>query len=356
MNQLKLLQEELCKFSWASARAVLLSNLIMGLIRLNSVNLRKIANQFVGEAQVDSNYKRLQRFFRHYVLEMDGIAKLIGSWLGIEKWVLCLDRTNWQIGQSNVNILVLAVAYKNTAIPLLWRFLDKKGNSNTQERIDLMKRFLKLFGKEKIAYLTADREFKGKEWIGFLLEEKIPFRIRIPNNTKVSNCHHTQFVTVTRLFPIRNQESMLLNKPRLIWGHKLYLGATRHAGEHVIIISNSKAPLLSDYARRWEIETLFGCLKSRGFDLEQSRLRDPVRLEKLFAILTLTFAWCLYVGQWLHQSKPIRRLNHTRPTYSLFRYGLDFLARLFLSIYQPLQSDTSVPSISNIYFSYDQKN
>jgi hypothetical protein len=59
---------------------------------------------------------------------------------------------------------VLAVAYKGVAIPLFWTLLDKRGNSNTQERKDLMERFLSVFPIEKIKYLTANREFKGKDW------------------------------------------------------------------------------------------------------------------------------------------------------------------------------------------------
>ncbi len=42
---------------------------------------------------------------------------------------------------------------------------------------------------KKIAYLTADREFKGKDWLQFLVDEKIPFCVRIPNNTQVWNKH-----------------------------------------------------------------------------------------------------------------------------------------------------------------------
>ncbi len=50
-----------------------------------------------------------------------------------------------------------------------------------------MKRFLRLFGLERLDYLTADREFKGARWIRWLQQEHIPFRIRIANNTLIFN-------------------------------------------------------------------------------------------------------------------------------------------------------------------------
>lgn len=110
-------------------------------------------------------------------MDFDAQSQVIGRGLPDKPWVLCLDRTNWQIGI--VNILVLAVAYRGIAIPVVWTFLAKKGNSNTDERITLIERFIKLFGKERIAYLTADREFRGKKWLQYLVYQKINIRVRI---------------------------------------------------------------------------------------------------------------------------------------------------------------------------------
>ena len=66
-----------------------------------------------------------------------------------------MDRTNWQRGKKNINILMLSITYKGIAIPLFWRLLDKKGNSNTNERIVLMERFIAQFGKNNIIGLLA---------------------------------------------------------------------------------------------------------------------------------------------------------------------------------------------------------
>jgi hypothetical protein len=41
--------------------------------------------------------------------------------------------------------------------------LDKRGNSNSKERIDLINRFIGLFGKQVIQSVAADREFVGKD-------------------------------------------------------------------------------------------------------------------------------------------------------------------------------------------------
>jgi ribosomal protein L13E len=41
--------------------------------------------------------------------------------------------------------------------------LDKRRNSSSQERIDLLNRFIRLFGNHVIESVVADREFVGKD-------------------------------------------------------------------------------------------------------------------------------------------------------------------------------------------------
>jgi hypothetical protein len=53
------------------------------------------------------------------------------------------------------------IATRRFRVPLMWTVLDKAGNSNTDERIALMRRYLALFGAGSIQMLLADREFTG---------------------------------------------------------------------------------------------------------------------------------------------------------------------------------------------------
>ncbi|MFV0492320.1 MAG: transposase [Pseudorhodobacter sp.] len=100
-------------------------------------------------------------------------------------WLLCLDRTNWQIGAKHVNVLVLALVTRRHRVPLMWRMLDGPGNSPTATRIALMERYLALFGAGSVKMLLADREFIGGEWLRYLHEKSIPFTIRLRENMTV---------------------------------------------------------------------------------------------------------------------------------------------------------------------------
>ena len=166
---------------WHKSRIRCLVQIIMGLIAVRSVNLKELACAFMGATELNSHYRRLQRFFAQVRFPRHTLANLL---LGLfysadEKVYLSMDRTNWQWGKANINLLVLSACYRGVAIPLYWRALDKRGNSNTQERIALIKEFIDGFGKARIAGLLGDREFVGDNWLAYLLDQQIAFDLRV---------------------------------------------------------------------------------------------------------------------------------------------------------------------------------
>ena len=87
----------------------------------------------------DSSLRRIQRFIANYSLDSDFIARLVFSLLPKQKrHILSIDRPNWKFGQTDINIFMLGVVYQGVEFPLLFTMLAKRGNSNSQERIDLL--------------------------------------------------------------------------------------------------------------------------------------------------------------------------------------------------------------------------
>lgn len=341
MTAAHLLRDELKRLlPWHQARIDCLAHLIVAMIEVRTVNLTQLALAFEVSVQQASVYQRVKRFFRQEVLETDRAAMLVTQWLDLgERWLLCLDRTTWQLGRQPINLLVLSVAYRGVAVPLMWTALDKKGNSSTQERMALMDRFITRFGVDCIDCLTADREFRGRQWLGYLVDQGIPFRIRIPNNTRTFNRQCNTRLPVTRLFAVRVGETLVLNRPRLIWGQWLHLVGTRSAaGEHVIVVTtHAPEQALCDYRRRWEAECLYAAMKKRGFNLEETHISDTERVARLVGVLTLALCWCYKLGVWLDEQKPITRKKHQRRASSVLRLGLDTLRRVLLNVTQAPQ-------------------
>lgn len=313
---------------WNRARIKFLARFLVALISVKTVCLTQIASVFPGEATKESHYKRMQRFLRGFDLDFAAFAVLVTKLVGIEgPWVLSVDRTNWKLGKTEINILMLSLVHAGISFPLLWRVLPKAGASNTQERIEILERFVATFGKDKIAYVCADREFASIGLLSFLVGEKISYRLRIKGDTLIAN-GRGEMVCAAWLF--RNgalSREQCLSSSRLCLRQQVFVSGARVCDDYVIVISDVSAPL-SEYGARWGIETLFGCLKTRGFCLEATHVTEPERLEKLLALLCLAFVWAYTAGEWLHEQAPIPVKKHGRLAESVFRLGFDWLRRL----------------------------
>lgn len=338
MDNVNLLRKTLkLHLKWHGARLSFLALFLIALFRVRTVNLVDLSIGFKSKAKKESSYKRLQRFFKEFDLDYYTMAKLVIEMMSIpEPWVLSVDRTQWQLGSKVFNILTLGIVHQGVAFPLLWWMLDKKGNSNTQERIDLLEEFIELFSEYKIAYLSADREFLGCDWLDYLLSQPMmSFRIRIRENELLGDGQH-QFSTRIVFSHLKIGQTELLRRKRVLWGHQVYVGALRLRDNSLLtVISPHYTPtLIDDYAERWGIETLFGIFKTRGFNLEDTHIIDSERLSRLFALLTIALCWAYRTGQWLSQQKPIKIKKHGRKQASVFRYGFDYLRGILLNLEQ----------------------
>ena len=318
-----------CCIQGNKARLVCLVNFIIAIFVTRTVNLVELATAVSSKTKVSSRHMRLRRFLQSGFLSQECIAILLWDLFNFESSpvLLTLDRTNWRWGKRDINILTLAVVHKGIAVPLFWSFLSKKGCSNWRERIELLERFLKLFGKKRIAGLVADREFVGKEWLGYLHDNGIAFDIRVKNN-QLSTTSSGKETTLDALFyGVKPGEHRVISGKRKISGHELFLSGTMtQAGEYLIIASSQDHEhALERYSQRWQIETLFQALKSRGFNFEDTHITMPERLNALTCILSLCFSLAHLVGEWRHEQKPIKILKHGRPQQSLFRYGYDWV-------------------------------
>jgi hypothetical protein len=168
------------------SRKKLMSGFVLGVLKCKSVKFADIAAELDLSNQTDSNLRRIQNFFANYTIEYQAYARLLMSFVPLRSLCITIDRTNWQLGSTNINILCLTVHYRGVGIPILFDFLDKKGNSNTQERIDLMDQFKALFGTKCIESLTADREFIGDKWYEYLIRHEIPFYLRLPKSHRLT--------------------------------------------------------------------------------------------------------------------------------------------------------------------------
>ena len=333
MKQISELSGILGKYlGWHKSRRDCFAGLLFALFSVRTINLRELAIAFLSKAEVDSRYKRLKRFFAGF--EMD-ISKL-SLWIyrlyfsSNEPVYLTIDRTNWYFGKSKINILLVGIAYEGLSIPLCWKLLNKAGNATAQEHIDIITRFVHQLGKQQLIGVLGDREFASGRLFQWCNEEKIPFYIRIKEGSVVY-VRGKRYKTTERVFRHLNpKEQYFLPMDVEMFGQSLYLAGSRsETGELMIVATNQpNKEAIAVYLRRWEIECLFQALKGRGFRFEDTHVTHLERINRLVALLAVAFAWAHKVGEWRATQKPIPQNKHrdsTRPQYSFFRYGLDWI-------------------------------
>jgi len=80
------------------------------------------------------------------------------------------------------------------------------------------------------------------------------------------------------------------------------------------------------------LQNFFKTFKSGGFNFEDTHLKDPDRIARLIALVCVAFTWVYLVGIFRNQNvQSIKIKNHGRRVYSIFKFGLIFVAHSLLN-------------------------
>lgn len=325
--------------SLSVTRRETLSWLAVAMLTSGTTSLWRLAPRIrTAQAEVDSVYRRFARFFQHVTFNSASFARLIVSVLGLDKtgpWDLALDRTNWKLGQTHINILMLGVVWRGVCVPLFWMLLPKAGNSNTGERIDLLEKLRDTFPDQPLGSLMGDREFIGSSWMEWLKNAGISFVLRLREDQHIfddthaprSLCHVAKDLCAGEKIILKGKWQLGKNKTKASPRVRIVLMRLK-SGELLVLAADKKPKTaLARYRARWTIETLFAALKTRGFDLEATHLTKPKKLELLVGILALAAAVAYKIGLWAEKRKATPIKAHGRKAKSTLRRGLETLAR-----------------------------
>ena len=110
----------------------------------------------------------------------------------------------------------------------------------------------------------------------------------------------------------------------------LHFAAKRIKGkELLIVVSNRPAHhALTTYRKRWAIERLFAETKTKGFNLEDTRLTIARKLDLLIGIVALAIAWAAKTASAKLGARKRPRKSQGRYAKSISRIGLDEIQRL----------------------------
>lgn len=166
-------------------RQMFLTELVEALIKGRSVIFSELADKMQREAMPASTERRIQDFFQKVNFDYLALLRLLLCFVPHQKMVLSIDRTEWDHGAQQYNILCLIASIGKMGVPLYFELLDNNsGNSSSEDRINLFEQVIKVIGKERIEVVVMDREFIGQPWLSYLKKQAIDFCVRVPK-------HHT---------------------------------------------------------------------------------------------------------------------------------------------------------------------
>jgi len=344
---------------WHLSRLKLMARFTSSVLTLTTTDLSKVALALKAGPKQKSNYRRIQRFLSGYEVDFTALGGLLLHLLPQRPpYEVVIDRTEWHFGETAVNILMVGIAHEGMAFPIAWTALPSGGSSNLGAQSEVLERFLEVVDPDSIEVLTADREFISVPWMKELKDRGIPFAIRLRSDRLIGRAPEGPSL------PARmHARTVAPGSERILDGTRYLSGVQdvgvqdvgaeevlvpvrvvirrigdEDSGDPFFILATSgidPAEATEFYRQRWDIETMFAALKSRGFDLEETHVTEPGKVENLVGLLALAFGWTRLVGEErAAREGPPTTKSHGRKERSMFRYGLDRLQNI-LSTLEP---------------------
>ena len=327
-------------------RIRVLAWLLAGIFESKSVHLSKVASKIPGKARLVSVTRRLDRFLESPAFRVrdwyEPIAKRLLAQRAGQEYRLLVDGSKVGFGHQ---FLVVALAYRRRAIPLVWMWVrSSRGHSTSGRQLALLNYIYKLLPADAKVVVLGDSEFGAVEVLKQLDEWSWKYVLRQKGSHLVRENDQSPWIALGSLLTKAGQ-SLWLGPRQLTQLHAYPTNVLAHwkIGEKEPWLLATNLPTLQEalkaYERRMWIEEMFGDLKDNGFDLESTHLRSVFKLHRLTFVVVLLFLELVASGSKIIKNG-LRYLvdRADRRDLSLFRIGL-YMRERYLANQKAFQLD-----------------
>jgi hypothetical protein len=324
-----------CDIVWQDARHLkTLCWMMIGIIQSQNVHLNGFGVYVVSRAQVaQSHQRRFRRWLSNRRIDVVSadhalIQQALSQWKQ-ERLYLSLDTTlvwNWFC------IVWVGVVYRGRTIPIAWRIVAHSSSPVrlwTTQRV--LRQAIRVMPAGVAVVLLADRGFADGTLMKYLKENLgWHFRIRIKHSFQFQMQGQWRKVSSVPLQPGQAffTPEVSIGKSKPYPNVYLAFAHDKQSGEDWVIVSDEPTTLqtFAQYRLRFCVEESCLDLKSNGFNLEASRLRDKFALSQLCGVIALTMLFLVLQGVQVVASGKRRQVDaHWKRGMSYLKLGWNWI-------------------------------
>jgi len=328
--------QQLRQYSQASDRRHLkvLAWMCTALLLGQSLTLSKWEPYVQSSAKQAQSYeRRWRRFLENPAILIEKlylplVLAALSTWHG-SRLYLALDTT---ILWDRYCMIHLSVCCCGRAVPLLWKVLEHDSATVAFSEYEvLLRKAHWVLRRHQDVMLLADRAFACHDLMDWLKGRPWHYALRLKSDVLIQADVHPNPVAVGKLAPPMNEAKCYKNVR--LWADGIHCSnlvlATVDGAKDawaVITDENPTIQTLYHYGVRFQLEELFLDSKSGVFQLEDSRVRSPEQLSRLYLIVAISLLFGTLNGMAVQCAGLRRQVDpHWKRGISYLKIGLRYL-------------------------------
>ena len=308
--------------------------MMVGMIHSQNVHLNGFGVYLQSRANfAQSHQRRFRRWLANRRINVSSqhqalVKQALSNW-GTKRLYLSLDTT---LVWNCFCIVWVGVVYRGRTIPVAWCVV---AHSSSTVRLWTIQRVLRqahrVLPESAVVVLLADRGFADGKLMKYL-NQNLGWHFRIRIKRSFAFYYQKQWRKVSDV-QVQPGEAWFtrhvgLGKTNPYGGVFLAFAHDKSSDERWVIASDEPTSVqtFAQYRLRFTVEESFLDLKSNGFQLEASRLREKFALSQLCGVIALTMLFLILQGTQVVETGNRRRVDpHWRRGMSYLKLGWNWI-------------------------------
>lgn len=279
--------------------------MVCGAIRVGKSCLQSLGSELPQDIGSESRAKNVKRWLTNEYTDYDVsflpfIELVLENHISQDKeMVLAIDGSE---AGKGCTVPMISLTIGKRAVPICWLVKEcKKGHLPAKMHLEVFTVLHKLLKGYRNVAVLGDGEFDNGEVVTACSDWGWRFVFRTAKNTKIYDGEEEY--PIRYLEPQANEKFMVAHGVAYTKDRHGPVNATawteRNWDSPLYLLSNFELSYTFAfyYRKRWGIETLFGDIKSRGFNIHKSKIAEPQRVMKLLIVICLAYILIFKLGE-----------------------------------------------------------